>query len=90
MKKAVAVAEAQGNKNLSHFGPDANEFDKIEKTFKDYGTTGQCDRRYYTINGVIPSLLKMCSNARFTKVVPAPDEPVTTTTGFFFDICFSV
>jgi phosphoribulokinase len=46
MKKAVAVAEAQGNKNLSHFGPDANEFDKIEKTFKDYGTTGQCDRRY--------------------------------------------
>jgi hypothetical protein len=74
MKKAVAVAEAQGNKNLSHFGPDANEFDKIEKT----------------INGVIPSLLKMCSNARFTKVVPAPDEPVTTTTGFFFDICFSV
>jgi hypothetical protein len=32
----------------------------------------------------------MCSNARFTKVVPAPDEPVTTTTGFFFDICFSV
>ncbi|CAC9492038.1 Phosphoribulokinase (EC [uncultured Gammaproteobacteria bacterium] len=47
MKKAVAVAEAEGNKNLSHFGPDANEFDKIEKTFKDYGTTGQCDRRYY-------------------------------------------
>jgi phosphoribulokinase len=47
MKKAVAEAEAQGNKNLSHFGPDANEFDKIEKTFKDYGTTGQCDRRYY-------------------------------------------
>jgi phosphoribulokinase len=47
MKKAVAAAEAQGNKNLSHFGPDANEFDKIEKTFKDYGTTGQCDRRYY-------------------------------------------
>lgn len=47
MKVAVVAEEEKGNKNFSHFGPDANEFDKIEKTFKDYGTTGECDRRYY-------------------------------------------
>jgi hypothetical protein len=30
--------------------------------------------------------MKMCSKARFTVVVPAPDEPVTATTGCFFDM----
>ena len=32
------------------------------------------------------SRVKMCSNARLTVVVPAPDEPVTTTTGCFLDM----
>ncbi|SMN11506.1 Phosphoribulokinase [uncultured Candidatus Thioglobus sp.] len=47
MKKAVAAEEAKGNNFFSHFGPGANEFEKIEQTFKDYGSTGECDRRYY-------------------------------------------
>lgn len=47
MKIAVQEQEDKGNNFFSHFGPDANEFDKIEQTFKDYGTTGECDRRYY-------------------------------------------
>ncbi|SMN00655.1 Phosphoribulokinase [uncultured Candidatus Thioglobus sp.] len=47
MKAAVAAEEAKGNNFFSHFGPGANEFDKIEQTFKDYGSTGECDRRYY-------------------------------------------
>lgn len=33
--------------NLSHFGPEANVFDKLEETFKAYGDTGACQRRYY-------------------------------------------
>lgn len=47
MKVAVQKQEDKGNNFFSHFGPDANEFDKIEQTFKGYGTTGECDRRYY-------------------------------------------
>jgi phosphoribulokinase len=47
MKANVKKEEALGNNFFSHFGPDANLFDKIEETFKDYGKTGQCDRRYY-------------------------------------------
>lgn len=47
MKKAVQKQEHKGNNFFSHFGPDANLFDKIEQTFKDYGTIGECDRRYY-------------------------------------------
>lgn len=46
MKEAVAKFSAEG-KNLSHFGPEANIFDKLEETFKVYGETGICDRRYY-------------------------------------------
>jgi phosphoribulokinase len=33
--------------NLSHFGPQANEFDTLANTFKEYGETGLCKRRYY-------------------------------------------
>ena len=34
MKDAMAQAEAEGNTNFSHFGPDANVFDKLEELFK--------------------------------------------------------
>jgi phosphoribulokinase len=47
MKVVVKEQEDKGNNFFSHFGPDANEFDKIEQTFKNYGTTGECERRYY-------------------------------------------
>jgi len=46
-KEAVAKAEAAGNNNFSHFGPEANHFDLIAETFRSYGETGSCKRRYY-------------------------------------------
>ena len=33
--------------NLSHFGPEANEFGVLADTFKTYGDSGMCQRRYY-------------------------------------------
>ncbi|MCW8962222.1 MAG: phosphoribulokinase [Gammaproteobacteria bacterium] len=33
--------------NLSHFGPAANEFGILADTFKAYGDSGMCKRRYY-------------------------------------------
>ncbi len=47
MKANVKKQESLGNNFFSHFGPDANLFVKIEQTFKDYGATGECERRYY-------------------------------------------
>ncbi|QEP42561.1 phosphoribulokinase [Ectothiorhodospiraceae bacterium BW-2] len=47
MKKAMADAAEQGNHSFSHFGPESNLFDKLEETFKTYGETGLCERRYY-------------------------------------------
>ncbi|MDH5771828.1 MAG: phosphoribulokinase [Rhodospirillaceae bacterium] len=47
MKRAVLTAEAAGNKNFSHFGPQANEFKKLEELFATYGRTGSGKRRLY-------------------------------------------
>lgn len=47
MKEAMAQAEAEGNNNFSHFGPEANVFDKLEELFKIYGETGGGQKRLY-------------------------------------------
>ena len=46
MKKAMADALSKGE-NFSHFGPEANLFDKLEELFKIYGETGGGKKRYY-------------------------------------------
>ena len=47
MKDAMAQAEASGNNNFSHFGPDANVFNKLAELFKSYGETGTGQKRLY-------------------------------------------
>lgn len=49
MKKAVDAASAEG-KTLSHFGPEANLFDKLEELFRSYGETGRGKLRKYLHN----------------------------------------
>ena len=46
MREMVAKAAKEG-KNLSHFGPEANLFDKLEELFRVYGETGTGKKRYY-------------------------------------------
>ncbi len=46
MKKAVADAQEKGV-TLSHFGPDANLFDKIEELFRSYSENGTGQVRKY-------------------------------------------
>lgn len=46
-RAAAAEAAKAGHNTFSHFGPEANHFDKIEETFKVYGDSGMCKRRYY-------------------------------------------
>ena len=46
MKQAMADALAKGE-NFSHFGPEANLFDKLEELFRTYGETGAGQKRYY-------------------------------------------
>lgn len=46
MREAVAKASEEGS-DLSHFGPDANLFNKLEELFETYGNTGSGKKRYY-------------------------------------------
>ena len=46
MKEVIAKFAEEG-KTISHFGPEANLFDKLEETFKEYSESGMCKRRYY-------------------------------------------
>jgi phosphoribulokinase len=47
MKEAMAKAEAEGNRHFSHFGADANLFDKLAELFETYGKTGGGQKRLY-------------------------------------------
>lgn len=47
MKQALAEAEKEGCRHFSHFGPEANSFEKLEELFKTYGETGRGRRRHY-------------------------------------------
>ena len=47
MKEAMAEAEESGNRHFSHFGENANLFDKLEELFASYGNTGKGQKRYY-------------------------------------------
>ncbi|MGJ4928892.1 phosphoribulokinase [Bradyrhizobium sp. HKCCYLS2038] len=45
-RKMVEEAEC-GNKHFSHFSPDTNLFEELEKTFRDYSETGTGMTRHY-------------------------------------------
>ena len=46
-RAAMKVAVEEKGDTFSHFGPEANHFDILSDTFKEYGETGMCKRRYY-------------------------------------------
>ncbi|CCD90205.1 Phosphoribulokinase (Phosphopentokinase) (PRKase) (PRK) [Bradyrhizobium sp. ORS 285] len=45
-RKMIEEAE-RGNKHFSHFSPDTNLFEELEKTFRDYSETGTGTTRHY-------------------------------------------
>ena len=50
MKQAVAKSEENGGRSISHFGPEANEFEKLEALFKEYSDSGRGQTRLYLHN----------------------------------------
>jgi len=47
MKEAMKKAEEEGNPHFSHFGPEANILDELERSFKRYAETGVLRTRHY-------------------------------------------
>lgn len=48
--------EKTENRNISYFGPEANDFQRLELCFSDYGSTGQGETRAYlhTFDEAVP------------------------------------
>jgi len=47
MRQKMKEAEAAGNKNFSHFGPDSNVFGDLEELFRSYSLSGRARSRTY-------------------------------------------
>lgn len=47
MRQKMRDAEAEGNRNFSHFGPEANLLKDLEAVFKQFGKTGTGRTRHY-------------------------------------------
>ena len=50
MKRQIDQTEANGERGISHFGPDANLLDELETLFDHYGTSGTGRKRVYIHN----------------------------------------
>jgi len=47
MRAAMKEHEALGERDFSHFGPNANLLDELAASFEQYGATGRCRTRKY-------------------------------------------
>jgi len=72
MKKELAKAKKEG-RNLSHFGPEGNLFDKQLELFRSYGKTGTGERRYY-IHNEDEAALHGAEPGTFTPWEPIPPD----------------
>jgi phosphoribulokinase len=52
MRQQMKEAEAAGNRNFSHFGPEANLFRELEELFRHYGESGTGSTRKYLHNAI--------------------------------------
>ena len=46
-KAGVEQAAIEGDNHLSHFGPEANDFQALQNCFKEYGENGMTKQRFY-------------------------------------------
>lgn len=73
MRARQAEAEAAGNKNFSHFGPENNLFPELESLFRDYSETGTGQRRKYLHDPVEAAPYKQ-EPGTFTAWEPVPED----------------
>jgi len=50
MRLAIEEADARGERPPSHFGPEGNLFEDLERLFRTYGDSGTGKRRFYVHN----------------------------------------
>jgi len=77
MLEMVEEALAEGT-HLSHFGPEANHFDKLAELFERYGESGAGERRFY-LHDALEAAENGGKSGEFT-----PWEPIPADTDLLF------
>ena len=78
MREAIAKAAADG-KTISHFGPEGNDFEALERLFREYGESGHGQMRYY-VHDEAEAELRGSAPGTFT---PWQDIPLGTDLLFY-------
>jgi phosphoribulokinase len=73
MRQAIRAAEATGNHNFSHFGPEANLLEELEELFRCYGEEGGGQCRHY-IHDAREAELYGRPPGTFTEWAPLPED----------------
>ena len=73
MRDRMEQEAAVGNRNFSHFGPEANLLEELETVFRDYGATGTGRTRHY-IHDAVEAALHTAPAGTFTDWQPLPKD----------------
>src|SRR5262245_10735970 len=73
MRREMADEAERGNKHFSHFSPETNLFEALEKTFREYGESGTGRRRTY-VPAAGAAALHGGEPGTFTAWAPLPDS----------------
>lgn len=73
MRTQMAKEAERGNKHFSHFSPETNLFEELERAFRDYGETGTAVTRHY-IHDTEESALHGAPPGTFTEWERLPEN----------------
>jgi len=81
---AVKLAEENRQHPPSHFGPECNDFAKIEETFRRYAEEGTCQRRFYIHSDAEAAEFNAKLGANLTPGEFTPWEPIPENSDVLF------
>ena len=73
MRRKMADEAERGNRHFSHFSPETNLFEELEKTFREYGETGTGMTRHY-VHDAEEAGIYGGEPGTFTRWAPLPDD----------------
>ncbi|MBY9045482.1 phosphoribulokinase, partial [Pseudomonas fluorescens] len=73
MRTQMANEAERGNKHFSHFSPETNLFEELERAFRDYGETGAATTRHY-VHDAEESALHGAAPGTFTEWKRLPEN----------------
>ncbi|MCK1741650.1 phosphoribulokinase [Bradyrhizobium sp. 139] len=73
MRTQMAKEAERGNRHFSHFSPETNLFEDLERAFRDYGETGTATTRHY-VHDAEESALHSAAPGTFTEWERLPEN----------------